>query len=211
MCFSLFLAKASQMWKSKMLVRKQARLDDWIRLRLSTRVHSQFVFTCLSLYHYAATLPGPKHGKKVEKILAFWDESRRDGKQQKMSSECPKSEIKKIIKKGGKIVLMEITLDETYPHPKWWFGIFRFCSLAVEWCEDNRFSCRWFFSTKQESEKRQKGDFWLNSRGSWMWWMLDARDEEEKNGIEKKELQKKQPKREGNFYVSFSRINNGHF
>lgn len=58
-----------------------------------------------------------------------------------------------------------------------------------KWCEDNRFSCRRLFSTIQESEK---GDFWLNGRGSWMWWMLlDAREGRERKIESKRESQKK--------------------
>lgn len=84
---------------------------------------------------------------------------------------------RKIMKKEGKKSprwknCNNITLDQasTYPHPKWWFGIF----FRRGWCEDNRFSC-WVFCFLERvisgwiAEAAECDGWWMRGKKSEYW------------------------------------------
>lgn len=129
---------------------------------------------------------GPEYNSGQKTV--FWDGGKSEGTRndwihgagRKPSSECPKNtqfsssreqqgwgaEKLKKKKRNPDGNCNNIALDQTSTHPtKWWFGIFPLAANGVRTIA--------FLADFKRNRRRQKGDgdFWLNSRSSWMWWM----------------------------------------
>lgn len=126
----------------------------------------------LSLFHYAATFSsGPENSAKkafnlrrrkigTEWLTTSWVEKKKGRESFRLWLAGRRKNGRRIMKKRKKQKknrpdgnCNNITLDQTHIHilNGWFWNFF----LVARWCEDNRFSCWYFFFKSME-----KGDFW---------------------------------------------------